>query len=48
MIEYIATGIIMLLLGTAFGYLWGKSSTEKKLNVVTGKSAREFYKNTGL
>ena len=49
-IEIICTivGIIMLCLGTMFGYFWGKAVTEKRLGVIRGKDAKKFYEMTGL
>jgi len=47
-IEIIVVCFLMFSLGVILGYFWGKENTEKKLHVITGKSAKKFYEETGL
>ncbi len=40
--------IVVFLLGLYLGFLYGVRHTRKQLHVISGKSAKKFYKDTGL
>ena len=45
----VMVGIIgAFLMGLYIGKLWGAKEMARELHVITGKSAKRFYKKTGL